>query len=177
MAQPWLPGAPHETVAAPSARCAVTLPTRSGTPHGTTGAEAADCGPQPARLRARTRNCWACPLGRLAHCSDVPVVVFTAPVERICTSYSMIGSPPLPGGLQRTLIVLSPRSPTGAAGASGGRSGCSGADAELNWPSPLAFTARTMNVYSWPFDRPSQRNVVVLPTRWIADAPPPICRS
>ncbi len=32
MAQPWLPGAPHETVAAPSARCAVTLPTPVGDP-------------------------------------------------------------------------------------------------------------------------------------------------
>src|SRR6478735_4294794 len=107
MAQPWLPGAPHDTVAAPSARTAVTPPVWSGTPHGTTAADAADVAPHPARLRARTWNCWGWPLGRLAHCSDVPVVRFVAPVERICTSYSMTGSPPLPGGLQRTLIVLS----------------------------------------------------------------------
>ena len=89
----------------------------------------------------------------------------------------MIASPPLPGAPQLTLMYLSPRSPTGAAGVSGWRSGCSGADGELNWPSPLAFTARTMNVYSWPFCSPSQRNDVAVPTRWMAEAPPPICTS
>ena len=149
----------------------------SGTPHGTTAADAGDHGPQSARLRARTRNCWGWPLGRLAQRIDVPVVVFVAPEDAICTWYSMIGSPPLPGAPQLTVIVLSPRSPTGAAGASGGRSGCSGADGELNSPSPLAFTARTWNVYSWPFVSPSQRNCVVAPMRCTAEALPPIWMS
>ena len=170
-------GAAHVTAAVVSPRVAATAVGASGTPHGITAADAADAAPHPARLRARTVNCWGWPLGRLAQRIDVAVVVFVAPVDRIWTWYSMIGSPPFGGAPQFTVIVLSPRSPTGGAGASGWRSGCSGADGELNSPSPLALTARTWNVYSRPLVRPSHRKLPTAPMRWMAEVPPPIWMS
>ena len=76
MAQPWLLGADHVMPALWSPPVAATFVGWSGTPQGMTAADAGDHGPQSARLRARTWNCWGWPLGRLDQRSEVPVVVF-----------------------------------------------------------------------------------------------------
>jgi hypothetical protein len=173
-APPVLAGAAQFTVAEALPAVAVPMVGAAGAVAvlvaalGVTEFDAADRAPGPAELIARTRKLYAVPLVRplMVALRAVPGIALsvrrTVPVPlRTCTSYSVMAAPPvLAGAAQLTTAEVFPAVASTLLGAPGavtvgaaaaGVTVLDGADSGLV---PVAFTARTVNLYDVPLLSP-----------------------
>ena len=136
------------TLARPSPRAALGAAGWSGTAHGFTATDTPLGALQStSRLRERTWNCWATPLGRSdqRYVVALPTGTHVLGFDCIFTWYSITGSPLFTLGAQLRSRYRLPRCAFGVPGASGWRKGCSGSDQGDGSERPAALTATTRN--------------------------------